>query len=193
MRSLLFALWLLAFAGVWLWLMAAGGHWDVLADHWGIAVAMALGSYFGASTPVGGGAVGFPVLVLLFGEPAAVGRDFSFAIQSAGMVSASLYIFATRRPVAWPILGWSLAAAPVAVLGAPLGAWMVQLLPRRPTLWLVSALCVAQFVWTCVHERVTGAALALALAGVAACLLIFQAFYAQGRRLAPFNPGRPRR
>ncbi len=327
MGTRLFGLWLLAFTAVWLWLMATGDHWGVFADHWGIAVAMALGSYFGASTPLGGGAVGFPVLVLLFGEPAAVGRDFSFVIQSAGMVSASLYIFATRKPVAWPLLGWSLAsgaavvpvatvvlvpalpplavkllfavtwagfgivhaarwreieelegagahtpardrwlglligvaggvvtavtgvginmllyvvlvmlfrsdariaiptsviamaslsivglgtrwllggappgvylnwlaAAPVVVLGAPLGAWMVQRIPRKPTLWLVSALCVAQFVWTCVHERVTGPTLALALAGVGAFLLIFQALYRRGHRLAPFSLGRPRR
>ena len=321
----LFALWLLAFTAFWLALVVSGDRWAALLDHWGIAVAMALGSYFGASTPMGGGAVGFPVLVLLLGEPAAVGRDFSFAIQSAGMTSASLYILVSRRPVAWPILGWSLAAgsvvvplasvllvpllpalavkllfavvwagfgivhyirrreieslngpgahtpardaalglaigvtggvitaatgvginmllymvlvlllrsdariaiptsviamaslsavglatrallggappavylhwlaaAPVVVLGAPLGAWMVQRMPRAPTLLIVSALCVAQFIWTCVHERVDGSTLALALAGVGAFLLIFQALYRHGLRLetGPARPG----
>ncbi len=303
---------------VWLWLVSAGDHWRTIVEHWCIAVAMALGSYFGASTPMGGGAVGFPVLVLLFGEPPAVGRDFSFAIQSAGMTSASLYIFATRRPVAWPLLGWSLAAgaavvplatiwllpalpelavkllfavvwagfgvahfahrreieglksagahtpardralglaigvagglvtaitgvgvnmllymtlvlllradariaiptsviamaslslvgvatrgvlggvppevypnwlaaAPVVVLGAPLGAWMVQRLPRAPTVWIVSMLCVGQFVWTCVQGRVTGVWLAVALAGVGACVLAFEWLYCRGSRLA---------
>lgn len=313
----LFGLWLLAFMAAWLVLVTAGRHWGALLEHWGIAVAMALGSYFGASTPMGGGAVGFPVLVLLFGEPAAVGRDFSFAIQSAGMTSASLYILAKRRLVAWPILGgalatgvvvvplatqmllpvlpplavkllfavvWAgfgivhflrrreiealegpgahapsrdlawglviglvgglvtavtgvginlvlymvlvmlfrtdakiaiptsviamaslslvgvatravlggfqpevysnwLAAAPVVVLGAPLGAWMVQRLPRAPTLWIVSALCVVQFVWTCVHERLGGPVLWLALAGVGAFLLVFEQVYRWGRKL----------
>ncbi len=316
-RSCLFILWLLAFAGLWLFLVASGDHLGKLGEHWAIAVAMAVGSYFGSSTPMGGGAVGFPVLVLLLGEPASVGRDFSFAIQSVGMTSASFYIFARRSPVAWPILGWSmaaglvvvplatvlvvpvlpplavkllfaviwagfgivhyvrwreiedldgfgvhtpardlalglaigvtgglvtavtgvgvnmllymvlvmlfrsdakiaiptsviamaalslvgvathtmlgglqpevgsnwLAAAPVAALGAPFGAWMVQRLPRAPTLWLVSALCVVQFVWTCVQERITGTALAVAVAGVAAVVLIFQGLYRRGRRL----------
>ncbi len=318
MRSRLFAFWLLAFIGAWLFLVAAGGHWSAVADHWGIAVAMALGSYFGASTPMGGGAVGFPVLVLLLGEAAAVGRDFSLAIQSAGMTSASLYILATGRPVAWPILGWSLAAgvvvvplatvllvpvlpslavkllfavvwagfgiahfvrrreiaamkglgmhqpardlalglaigvtgglitaitgvginmllymvlvmlfrsdakiaiptsviamaslslvgiatrillgglppevypnwlaaAPIVVVGAPLGAWMVHLLPRAPTLLIVSALCVTQFVWTCVHERLTGVVLAVAILGAGGFVLIFQELYRRGLRLA---------
>lgn len=313
----LLTLWLLAFLGVWLFLVISGHHWEALVSHWGIAVAMALGSYFGASTPMGGGAVGFPVLVLLFGEPAAVGRDFSFAIQAVGMVSASLYILLARRPVAWVLLGWSLAAgvvvvpcvtiwllpvlpplavklifavvwagfglvharrwreiealqgpgahtprrdlalglgvglagglvsaltgvginmllymvlvmlfrsdakiaiptsviamaalsivgvatraalggahpevylnwlsaAPVVVLGAPLGAWMVQLIPRATTLWIVSLLCVGQFVWVIVDERVSGWPLGSALAGVAACVGVFQLLYRRGLRL----------
>ena len=313
----LFALWLLAFSGVWLILVVAGAHGAALIRHWPIMVAMALGSYFGSSTPMGGGAIGFPVLVLLLGEPAAVGRDFSFAIQAVGMTSASLYIFARGVRVAWPILGWSLlagivvvplttvllvpmlpqlavkllfaviwagfgiahyvrwreieylngpgahtpardltlglvigvagglvtgvtgvginmllymvmvmlfrsdakiaiptsvlamaalslvgiatrallggvpaevylnwlAAAPIVVLGAPLGAWMVQRLSRSLTLWLVSALCVGQFVWICVHERIAGWTLALAIAGVWAFLLIFQALYRHGLRI----------
>ncbi len=317
MRRRLFVIWLLAFAGAWLLLVASGDHWASLGEHWAIAVAMALGSYFGSSTPMGGGAVGFPVLVLLLGEPASVGRDFSFAVQSIGMTSASLYIFARGGRVAWPILGWALAAgavvvplatvqvvpvlpplavkllfavvwagfgivhffrwreiedlsgtgihtpardlalglligvtgglvtavtgvgvnmllymvmvmlfradakiaiptsviamaslslvgvairavlggvqeevylnwlaaAPVAALSAPFGAWMVQRIPRAPTLWLVSALCLAQFVWTCVQERITGTTLVVAVAGVMAVVLIFQGLYRRGRRL----------
>jgi hypothetical protein len=48
-----------------------------------------------------------------------------------------------------------LAAAPVVALGAPLGAYVVDLIGRRPTLLFVAALCVAQFVWMCVAERST--------------------------------------
>ncbi|MEM7588430.1 MAG: sulfite exporter TauE/SafE family protein, partial [Acidobacteriota bacterium] len=299
----------------WLTLVTTGGHWGALAGHWPIAVAMALGSYFGASTPMGGGAVGFPVLVLLLDEPAAVGRDFSFAIQAVGMTTAALYLWASERPVAWRLLGWALAtgavvvplaslwllphlpplavkllfavvwagfglvhlvrwreiedlegtgahtpsrdralgialgvagglvtaitgvginmllymvlvllmrsdariaiptsviamaslsvvgvatrlalggldaavylnwlaAVPIVILGAPFGAWMVQRLPRGLTLWIVSALCVGQFVWTCVHEGVRGATLALALAGVLACVALFEGLYRRGR------------
>ncbi len=317
-RWWVFVSWLAAFTVGWFCLVTLGGHWAAVRSHWAIAVAMALGSYFGASTPMGGGAVGFPVLVLLLGESAAVGRDFSFAIQAIGMLSASIYLWVTRRPVAWRILAWALgsgaavvpvamvwlvpllsplvtklvfavvwaafgvvhffrwqeiedldgpgihtprrdmelglalglagglvsaitgvginmllymvlvmlfrsdakiaiptsviamaalsvvgvatrgliggfdpevylnwlAAAPVVVLGAPLGAWMVQRLPRAPTLWIVSALCVGQFVWTCVHGQVWGVPLILALVGVVIFGGIFEALYRRGRQLA---------
>ena len=49
-------------------LLSLANIWQTLVDHWGIALAMAIGSYAAGSTPMGGGTVGFPVLVLLFGE-----------------------------------------------------------------------------------------------------------------------------
>ena len=78
--------------------MLAGDLLLVIGERWGIAVAMAAGSYVAGSTPMGGGTVGFPVLVLLFEHSGAIGRDFAFAIQSIGMVSASIYIL--TRPSA---------------------------------------------------------------------------------------------
>ena len=81
----------------------AGGHVSELYAHWPIALAMSLGSYFAGSTPMGGGTVGFPVLVMLQGEPSGMGRDFGFAIQSIGMFSASIFIWSqgysgSRKP-----------------------------------------------------------------------------------------------
>jgi len=113
--------WLLAlglFYTVWLNLLTAAGGWAVLREHTGIAIAMAAGSYFAGSTPLGGGTVGFPVLVLLFHEPATLGRDFSFAVQSVGMTSAALYILCRRTPMEWHSLGASLVGS---LIGTPLG------------------------------------------------------------------------
>jgi uncharacterized membrane protein YfcA len=42
-----------------------------------------------------------------------------------------------------------LAAAPVVVIGAPIGAMLVQVMPRGLTLAVVSVLCLIQFFWTC--------------------------------------------
>jgi uncharacterized membrane protein YfcA len=323
-----FLLWLAVFYSAWLTIVVAGDHWGALASHWPIAAAMALGSYVAGSTPMGGGTVGFPVLTLLLDQPATLGRNFSFAVQSIGMVSASIFILARRLPLEWPMLRWAmvgalvgtplgaafiaphasdlmikltfaviwasfglmhlvklrdivaahgithskqrsdgiagllvgliggstvaavtgvgidmmlyvvlvllwradlkiaiptsvvimaftslvgiatntllgtvthevyanwLAAAPIVALGAPLGAYMVMVMPRGPTLLIVSVLCVGQFVWTCAHERVSWLTLAVAIGAVLACNAVFAGMFAWGerRRIRPGAPVRP--
>lgn len=130
---------LLGFYAVWLGLVVAGDHWRTLAEHWGIALAMGLGSYVAGSTPMGGGTVGFPILVLLFEQPAQLGRDFSFAVQSVGMVSASIYILSRRLPLEWPLLGPAMLGA---LVGTPLG--IVYIAPLVPSLWIKVSFAV---VW----------------------------------------------
>jgi uncharacterized membrane protein YfcA len=123
LRPLLpFIAWLAAFYTTWLLLVVLGGHGAELANHWPIAVAMAAGSYVAGSTPMGGGTVGFPVLVLLLDMPAALGRDFSFAVQAIGMTSASIYILCRRQPLEVPMLKSALFGS---LLGTPLGILFV--------------------------------------------------------------------
>lgn len=117
-----FYIWLALFYLAWTAIVATGGHLRTVIEHWPIAAAMAAGSYLAGSTPMGGGTVGFPVLVLLFDLPASLGRDFSFAVQSIGMTSASIYILCRRQPLEWPMLR---AALPGALLGTPLGILFV--------------------------------------------------------------------
>jgi len=320
-RLLPFVIWLTLFYLAWLTLVLAGGYLDTALAHWPMAAAMALGSYVAGSTPMGGGTVGFPVLVLLLDLPATLGRDFSFAIQSVGMTSASIYILCKRQELEWPMLraamlgaligtpmgilyvaplasdlfikllfasmwcsfgllhmrrireitsyegmtphdiafdhkvgfavgmlgslsiasitgvgvdmmiymvlvlwchadlkiaiptsvvlmaftsligtaakaafgdfqpgtfeNW-LAAAPVVAVGAPFGAMVVSRIGRRPTLLLVSVLCVLQFVWILHHERasLTLWSMSAAFLGVVLFLLVFQDMYRHGYRLA---------
>ncbi len=106
----------------WFLLVYTGDHWQQVSDNWGIAVAMAIGSYAAGATPMGGGTVGFPVLVLLFGEAPTLGRDFSFAIQSVGMTSASIFIICRRQPVEWPMVRWALLGS---LIGTPLGVLFI--------------------------------------------------------------------
>jgi uncharacterized membrane protein YfcA len=324
-RSLLpFIIWLAIFYLGWVTLVVLGEHLETVLAHWPMAAAMAAGSYMAGSTPMGGGTVGFPVLVLLMDFPAKLGRDFSFAIQAVGMTSASIYILCRRMELEWPMLraafpgaligtpvgilyvaplasdlfikllfatmwcsfgllhlrrineitsyegmtphdiafdhkigfavgllgslsvtsitgvgidmmiymvlvlwchadlkiaiptsvvlmaftslvgisaklllgdvqpgtyeNW-LAAAPVVAIGAPLGSYVVSKIGRRPTLIVVSILCVVQFVWTLVHERnvLTVWNVSAALLGVLVFLLLFQDMYRHGYQLARRN------
>jgi uncharacterized protein len=311
---LAFWVWLVCFYATWLGLVVYGDYWRQLSDHWAIALTMLFGSYVAGSTPMGGGTVGFPVLVLLFDMPGSLGRNFGLAIQSIGMVSASIYILCERRPLALPMLRpamwgalvgtpfgacfiapgmddlvvklvfailWAsfgillclkqkemlanqaivsgrepwhtligllvgvlggivasitgvgidmaifvvlvlldradlkiaiptsvilmaftsvvgllsnvllaatgnplyamdpevfyswLAAAPVVALGAPLGAFVVQLIPRGPTLIFVALLCIAQFAWTLWQESVSPSATLIAVLSVGISVLLF--------------------
>lgn len=124
-------LWLAGFYSVWSWLVFGHDRWAVVTAHWPIAVAMTMGSYVAGSTPMGGGTVGFPILVLLFGLPATMGRDFSFAVQSIGMTSASIFILSRRQPLAWSMLKGSMVGS---LLGTPVG--IIWFAPLIPGLWV---------------------------------------------------------
>lgn len=313
-----FIVWALWFEVGWAVLVTVLGRWGELAAEWPIAAAMLVGSYLAGSTPMGGGAVAFPILVLLFGEPPALGRSFSFAIQSVGMISAVIFMLCAGRAIVWRFLGWVvaaaavtipvasaflvprvsdgsvklvfacvwaafgvltltklpellrarrigtgtgtmdavlgvgtglvggvaasmtgvgiemavfcvlvlvyrcelraaigtavaamgfaslagvlsaawmgqlgpevlrswLAAAPIVVLGAPMGALAVALIPRRPTIVLVALLCLGQFGWTCWHMELGWAGVGAAAGAVAAINGVLQALYVWGRRSA---------
>ncbi|GAB4182989.1 MAG: hypothetical protein Fur0032_24010 [Terrimicrobiaceae bacterium] len=123
--------WVAVFYITWSWLVFGLGNWPVVQAHWPMALTMALGSYVAGSTPMGGGTVGFPILVLFFDLPATLGRDFSFAVQSVGMTSASIFILSRRQPLAWAMLKGSVSGA---LVGTPLGIWFLA--PVVPELWI---------------------------------------------------------
>jgi uncharacterized membrane protein YfcA len=159
---------------------------DVSFDHRAGFVVGLFGSMTVASiTGVGVDMMLYMVLVLL------CHADLKIAIPTSVILMAfTSVVGATTKLILGDIQpgtfeNW-LAAAPVVAIGAPLGALVVSKIGRRPTLWLVSLLCVIQFIWTLYHERsiLTVTYTIAALAAVVLFLLVFQDLYRRGCRMA---------
>jgi len=71
------------------------------AKRWPSALTMVFGSFVAGSSPEGSAAISYPIFTLLLNIPPAVARNFSFAIQSIGMTSATLLILGLRVKVEW--------------------------------------------------------------------------------------------
>ena len=89
---------------IWIAVMSAFGLWHLFGENWFMSVTMAFGSFIAGSTSQGGGAVAFPVMTLGFNIDPKGARDFSLMIQSIGMTSASIAIFALRIQVEKTVL-----------------------------------------------------------------------------------------
>lgn len=74
---------------------------------WPMALVMILGSLVAGSTPMGGGAVSFPFLVLWFGAAPDDARNFALMIQAVGMTSAMIFILCRGVPVPRKVLLWT--------------------------------------------------------------------------------------
>lgn len=107
--------WLFWFYCAWFTVVTVCGIWGQVRAHWPIAASMAAGSYVAGATPMGGGTIGFPILVLLFDQPASLGRSFSFCIQSIGMSSATVFLISSRAPIAWRMLIAAMATSAVVI------------------------------------------------------------------------------
>ena len=82
-----------------LWLMLLLTSSVSALDAWPAALTMVFGSFIAGASAEGGGAVAFPVFTLLLKIAPDAARNFSFAIQSFGMVAASMLIIGRRIPV----------------------------------------------------------------------------------------------
>ena len=139
----------------------------------------------------------YSVLVLFFRA------DLKLAIPSAVTLMAftSLVGLATRlllagiEPVGagFPHGLWDywLAAAPIVVVGAPLGALAVSLVPRLFTLRFLSLLCVAQLAWVCGQARLSAMAIVIVLTAVVLLCLGLETLYSRGRTAQSVTPDGP--
>jgi uncharacterized membrane protein YfcA len=97
-----------AFLVVWAVVVFHSGLLPEVASQWRISLVMVLGSLVAGSTPIGGGGVAFPFLVLWFGTPHDSARDFGLTIQSLGMTSAMIFILCRRVSIEARLLLWTM-------------------------------------------------------------------------------------
>lgn len=81
---------------LWALYMQTTSSWYLFAENWFMTVTMIFGSFIAGASSEGGGAIAYPAMTLLFQIEPDVARNFSFAIQSVGMVMASLWILASK-------------------------------------------------------------------------------------------------
>lgn len=76
--------------------MHTTSSWQLFTENWFMTVTMIFGSFIAGASSEGGGAIAYPVMTLLFNIEPDVARNFSFAIQSIGMVMASFWILISK-------------------------------------------------------------------------------------------------
>lgn len=131
---------------VWAFCMGVWNQWGLFVENWFMSVTMAFGSFIAGSTSQGGGAVAFPVMTLGFNIDPHSARDFSLMIQSVGMTSAAITIFARRIAVEKFTLVF---AGMGGVIGVGIGLhWIQPFFAANPTkiffvsLWLAFGLAL---------------------------------------------------
>jgi uncharacterized protein len=140
-----------AFYVAWFVLAFGFGYWEQLKSHWPMSVVMIFGSVVAGSTPMGGGTVAFPFLVLVFGMPPSLGRNFGLAIQALGMTSAMIFILCRKTPIQKRMLVWTGAGAS---LGLLIGTFVVApLLAANSIKLLFSCLWMSFAILTLAKNR----------------------------------------
>jgi uncharacterized membrane protein YfcA len=82
---------------------------------------MIVGSFIAGATSEGGGAIAFPVFTKILHITPLDAKVFSLAIQSVGMMAATLTIIVMRVTVEWRVILWgSLGGIPGIILGSVL-------------------------------------------------------------------------
>jgi len=90
---------------VW-FLYTSPDSWALIRHHWQVSVTMIFGSIIAGATSEGGGAIAFPVFTKVLHIPPSDAKVFSLAIQSVGMLAASIAILMMRIKVLWRVIAW---------------------------------------------------------------------------------------
>jgi len=102
--------------------------WQIIADYWQVTLTMIFGSIVAGATSEGGGAIAFPVFTKLLHIAPLDAKVFSLAIQSMGMLAASITIIMMRIQVLWWVIIWVSLGG---FCGLTMGLLMASLIPAE--------------------------------------------------------------
>jgi len=80
---------------------------QVIQQHWPVTLTMVFGSFIAGATSEGGGAIAFPVFTKILYISPLNAKIFSLAIQSVGMMAATLTLIVMRINIEWRIILWA--------------------------------------------------------------------------------------
>ena len=102
--------WSAFFVGLLFWASNYYLHFNFeqLTSSWQTRLTMLFGSFVAGSTPLGGGAVAFPILTKVLAVPAEDAKVFSLFIQSIGMSFATLFFISKKIEIDWKTLSYAL-------------------------------------------------------------------------------------
>jgi uncharacterized membrane protein YfcA len=134
---ILYFLFLITVLSGWFYYISTLPDLSFLSRRWAAALTMVFGSFIAGSSPEGSAAISYPIFTLLLDIKPAIARNFSFAIQSIGMTSASLLILGLRVRVEWNYIKYVIIGG---VFGLFFGTyWVVPLIsPLMAKLFFVS-------------------------------------------------------
>ena len=113
-----------------------------IIDHnWPISLTMVFGSFIAGATSEGGGAVAFPVFTKLLHISPVDARVFSLAIQSVGMMAATLTIIILRVVVVWSVVLWASVGGAIGIVVGTL--WIAPMLGPDLIKMLFTAMIVS--------------------------------------------------
>ena len=107
----------------WFYYFEQNDLYYLLSKNIPVIVTMVFGSFIAGGTAEGGGAVAFPVFTLLLNIEPFVAKNFSLAIQSIGMTSASLIILGLKIPIEKKAILYSIIGG---ILGMLIGTFLLQ-------------------------------------------------------------------
>jgi uncharacterized membrane protein YfcA len=168
--------------------LARSARFDAIA---GVLVGV-VGGLAASATGVGIDMVLYCVLVLVYRADLRTAVATSVIIMAFTSIVGALNA-ASMGQIDPPVLAKWLAAAPVVLLGAPLGVLMMRLIPKGVTLVIVSILCLGQFFWALGEVGLTWVTVGGSVLAVLALNACFHVMYRLSQPVppshAPAGPG----